>query len=51
MAKNNRRLAFKISFIVLFIGVVLVAAGAFNGGALGVFFKATRICLECIGIG
>ena len=40
-----------IASIFLIIGIILVIAGIFRGEALTVFFKATRICMECIGIG
>lgn len=40
-----------ISTILLVLGIFLVVAGIFRGEALAVFNKASRICLECIGIG
>ena len=36
---------------LLFVGVALMVVGVFRGEVLVVFNKATRICLECIGIG
>ena len=39
------------SVISLFMGIFLVLAGIFRGEAETVFNKATRICMECIGIG
>lgn len=38
-------------FLLLAIGVVLMASGVMNGEHTEVFQKAIRICLECIGIG
>lgn len=40
-----------IAAISLCFGIVLVIAGIFRGEAETVFNKATRICMECIGIG
>ncbi len=40
-----------ISVLLLCLGVTLILAGIFRGEALTVFNKATRICMECIGIG
>ena len=40
-----------IAAVILCAGIVLVEAGIFRGEAVTVFKKATRICLECIGIG
>ena len=33
------------------LAVILIFEGLLHGGALAVFQKASRICLECIGIG
>ncbi|MBP5451139.1 MAG: hypothetical protein J6Y16_02765 [Treponema sp.] len=48
MSVRKRRV---ISLCILCAGIVLVVAGIFRGEAVTVFKKATRICLECIGIG
>ena len=40
-----------ISIIVLLLGICLIVAGVFRDEAEAVFIKATRICMECIGIG
>ena len=46
---NRKRLL--ISALVIAAGISLVVFGIFRGEAGGVFIKATRICMECIGIG
>ena len=47
--RGRRRRVFSVLFLVL--GVLLVLGGIFRGEAAAVFLKASRICLECIGIG
>lgn len=50
--KSGRRFWMKYSSSILFlIGVVMVILGVVWGGPSAVLEKATRICLECIGIG
>ncbi|MBQ1833200.1 MAG: hypothetical protein II563_07365 [Treponema sp.] len=49
MQKKNRRVL--VAAIFLSLGICLILLGIFRGEALSVFMKATRICLECIGIG
>lgn len=48
MTEKKRSL---ISIILLSTGILLILAGIFRGEASAVFQKATKICLECIGIG
>ncbi|MBQ9623496.1 MAG: hypothetical protein IJJ71_12530 [Treponema sp.] len=40
-----------IAILSLCAGIAFVIAGIFRGEAETVFNKATRICMECIGIG
>lgn len=49
MNTDKRRLI--ITSLLFVVGIVLVILGLFRGEALTVFNKATRICMECIGIG
>lgn len=49
--KFSNKLIRIISVISLSVGIGLVVAGVFRGEAETVFNKATRICMECIGIG
>ncbi len=39
------------SLILLVLGLVMIGAGILRGEAVTVLQKATKICLECIGIG
>ena len=48
MSKKKRWI---IAASVLCIGIILIIAGIFRGEAATIFKKATKICLECIGIG
>lgn len=40
-----------ISIVVLILSISLIVCGILNGEAESVIEKATRICMECIGIG
>ena len=40
-----------LAIISLCVGIALVLAGISRGESETVFNKATRICMECIGIG
>jgi len=37
--------------LLALVGLIFIAIGATNGEVLVVLSKATRVCLECIGIG
>ena len=47
---TNKRQKILSVFLIL-LGVAFVIAGIFRDEAVTVFNKASRICLECIGIG
>lgn len=56
MAQNHMKSGLKLlkkyqGSILLAIGIILMIAGIFTDEAELVLEKATRICLECIGIG
>lgn len=40
-----------VGLSILALGVTMIAIGISQGQQMGVFIKAIRICLECIGIG
>ena len=46
---GKKRKIFALS--VLAAGIFLIIAGIIRGEAATIFQKATKICLECIGIG
>ena len=48
MTETRRKI---IATAALCAGIALVIAGIFRDEAETVFYKATRICMECIGIG
>ena len=48
LTDKHRKIIAILSFCA---GIALVLAGIFRGEAETVFNKATRICMECIGIG
>jgi len=43
--------SYYVKYFILFISIGLIVAGVITGEAGTVLAKATRICLECIGIG
>lgn len=46
-----KKLVLVLRIFSLVTGIVLIIAGIFREEAEEVFVKATRICMECIGIG
>lgn len=40
-----------VPFVIIAVGLACVAGGIYRGEVRILFEKATRICLECIGIG
>ena len=47
----NRELPRKYTFMLIIVAVACIAFGVYRGEVLTVLGKATRICMECIGIG
>ena len=41
----------KVSLLLFFAGLAMIAAGLLRGEALQILAKAVRVCFECIGIG
>ena len=37
--------------VIAVVAVILIIAGAFNGSARDVLYKAITICTECVGLG
>ena len=48
MDEKKRRI---ITWTLLVISAVMIAAGVFRGEALAVLNKAVKVCMQCIGIG
>lgn len=40
-----------VSILVLLLSIGMIVLGIFSGEAESVIEKATRLCMECIGIG
>ena len=41
----------KVRRVLILAAALLITAGVINGSARDVFYKAVRICTECIGLG
>ena len=50
-SENEKTVVLTVKIIVLFIGVLFIILGIFNGGMTDVLDKAVKICTECIGLG
>lgn len=48
---DNLKRKRQANFVLLFIGVCMIAYGAFRGEVDTVLAKAVKICMECVGIG
>ena len=49
--KTKKIVVLVLRCVVGALAVAFIIAGAFNGGARDVWYKATKICMECIGLG
>ena len=41
----------KIAVLLIFLGIIFLCTGLYQGGYQDTLHKAIRVCLECIGIG
>ncbi|MBQ9582653.1 MAG: hypothetical protein IJR21_09805 [Synergistaceae bacterium] len=41
----------KPQVLILILAIIFIIAGILNDSALDVLFKASNICMECIGLG
>ena len=41
----------RFQVFILILAAIFIIAGILNGSALDVLFKASNICMECIGLG
>ena len=41
----------KIAVLLLFLGIIFLCTGLYQGGYQDTLHKAIRVCLECIGSG
>ena len=48
---ENPRFIWAVRGVIMYVGIMLVILGIFNGGMADVLGKAVRICTECIGLG
>lgn len=42
---------FTIKYLILVVAIIFIIVGVFNGEINTVYKKASKICLECIGLG